>query len=942
MAETKMQLADWLDDLCVRFILNLPQEELASVERICFQVEEAQWFYEDFIRPLDPTLPSLSLRQFCLVIFQHCPMFSGFEQSQHLAAYSQFLLYKTRVPVRGVILLNDAMDHVVLVKGFKKGANWSFPRGKINKDEKDIDCAVREAYEETGYDLKAAGLVRDESMMKYIEVSMREQHMKLFVFRGVPMSTHFEARTRKEIGKIQWYKLSSLPGYQKKKNGKPIHHGEEVLNANKLYMVAPFLMPLKKWIGQHRREDARKGVKGSYDPYTSATDAQYTDGDTYGDDEAYAGMYGGYDTDSMQHPARGITIQQAHADIPSWGTLDSIPETTNDLRQLLSLSEPDYSLVDQRQPNNAPSSHAQGLLSMFQGNGYANDSNPRLGAPSRPLQTPMDQIDVAPPEPKSPRHHTTRLPPFSTMAPPPKFPFPQDGPQGYDMPPAGQEMSQQAPPSAFNRPGRNAAIQNHPQRAPYQRTGDPQFAQQFSNQHNRSTSIPAASQLPAPKLSNHALDLLNTFRSTDKMPKINTAVANDHSGAQERSQTSSRLSTPRGQQSPNLASQASTRRESRARFGGLIPSSVLSPTIREPKPPTPGEVTRPKSLTPRDAAKPAPNDHQAALLGLFRTSAAQPADQTVSAQETPVEKKPTHQDALLNLFNTPAATRSSATITDSATDNSRVAINAPAAADTTPTTTVFGPQKTSAQKAPIRKPVEASQTPVKVTPAKESRSSEEKPKRVKHDNAPPTAPKILQRPKQSSAKVSPQASPQPSAAKPSPAKTSDMPNGSTPSRPRRKKPVATSKVAAEVKPSPIKILKRPANENQGSPKETEVNGSVKKNFQPQILRRPQSPKLESRNAPTHEETSGEDSAVKKEAEKPEYPLWYAIHNPSMLEERPQPVENVRAASGERDREHKEPKGRGDSTSSEVKTPTLSSKNKDFLHSFLREVVGPKS
>ena len=166
-------------------------------------------------------------------------MFSGFEQSQHLAAYSQFLLYKTRVPVRGVILLNDAMDHVLLVKGFKKGANWSFPRGKINKDEKDLDCAVREAYEETGYDLEAAGLVRDESMMKYIEVSMREQHMKLYVFRGVPMSTYFEARTRKEIGvsffspfenqsrrsfmssqKIQWYKLSSLPGYQKKKNGK--------------------------------------------------------------------------------------------------------------------------------------------------------------------------------------------------------------------------------------------------------------------------------------------------------------------------------------------------------------------------------------------------------------------------------------------------------------------------------------------------------------------------------------------------------------------------------------------------------------------------------------------------------------------------------------------------------------------------------------------------
>ncbi|KAA6408462.1 MAG: decapping enzyme Dcp2 [Lasallia pustulata] len=115
MTEAKMQLADWLDDLCVRFIINLPQEELESVERICFQVEEAQWFYEDFIRPLDPNLPSLSLRNFCLRIFQHCPLLSEFSTYHHSTAFSEFLAYKTRVPVRGAIMLNDAMDEVVLV-----------------------------------------------------------------------------------------------------------------------------------------------------------------------------------------------------------------------------------------------------------------------------------------------------------------------------------------------------------------------------------------------------------------------------------------------------------------------------------------------------------------------------------------------------------------------------------------------------------------------------------------------------------------------------------------------------------------------------------------------------------------------------------------------------------------------------------------------------------
>ncbi|KAF2083971.1 DCP2-domain-containing protein [Saccharata proteae CBS 121410] len=256
MAETKMRLVDWLDDLCVRFIINLPQEELESVERICFQVEEAQWFYEDFIRPLDPTLPSLNLKQFCLAIFQHCPLFAEYTDQHYAAAYSEFLAYKIRVPVRGAILLNEAMDEVVLVKGWKKGARWSFPRGKINKDENDLDCAIREVYEETGFDARASGIVKEESEMKFIEVSMREQHMRLYVFRGVPMDTYFEPRTRKEISKIQWYKLSSLPTLKRQKQMEQAQgHGEDLLKDNMFYMVAPFLGPLKNWIRQQKSLD---------------------------------------------------------------------------------------------------------------------------------------------------------------------------------------------------------------------------------------------------------------------------------------------------------------------------------------------------------------------------------------------------------------------------------------------------------------------------------------------------------------------------------------------------------------------------------------------------------------------------------------------------------------------------------------------------------------
>jgi len=133
-------------------------------------------------------------------MFQHCPLLAPFPEHQHIAAFDEFLAYKVRVPVRGAIMLNETLDEVLLVRGWKKGANWSFPRGKINKDEDDLDCAVREVYEETGLELSVAGLVPPKGEQKFIEVTMREQHMKLFVFKGVPQDIEFQPRTRKEIG----------------------------------------------------------------------------------------------------------------------------------------------------------------------------------------------------------------------------------------------------------------------------------------------------------------------------------------------------------------------------------------------------------------------------------------------------------------------------------------------------------------------------------------------------------------------------------------------------------------------------------------------------------------------------------------------------------------------------------------------------------------------
>ena len=53
-----------LDDLSMRFIINMPDEELETFDRLCFQIEAAHWFYDDFYRDNDHSLPKLSLKEF--------------------------------------------------------------------------------------------------------------------------------------------------------------------------------------------------------------------------------------------------------------------------------------------------------------------------------------------------------------------------------------------------------------------------------------------------------------------------------------------------------------------------------------------------------------------------------------------------------------------------------------------------------------------------------------------------------------------------------------------------------------------------------------------------------------------------------------------------------------------------------------------------------------
>ncbi|KAI9364958.1 Dcp2, box A domain-containing protein [Zopfochytrium polystomum] len=248
-----------LDDLQCRFIINVPKDELATVERVCFQIEQAHWFYEDFMREASPSLPSFSLRQFCHRIFSHCPILrqglrvekSGtsqpLEDIDFDKAFDTFIEYKVRVPVCGAVILNESLTKALLVRGWKSSAGWGFPKGKINKEESEAECAAREVLEETGFDITG------KMHGTFIERTIREQRIRLYIVPGVPESTSFLTQTRKEIGDIKWFKLADLPGFQQESEGAPPAMGPNGLPKTRFYMVTAFAGALRRWITTNKK-----------------------------------------------------------------------------------------------------------------------------------------------------------------------------------------------------------------------------------------------------------------------------------------------------------------------------------------------------------------------------------------------------------------------------------------------------------------------------------------------------------------------------------------------------------------------------------------------------------------------------------------------------------------------------------------------------------------
>lgn len=249
-----------VDELQARF-LNLPRGEILTVARVFMQIQQAHWYYEDEYADEYATegLPHLSFTDFSRLMFERSPMLSEY-CFLHADFKQQFKEYMANIPKYGCILLNAAMSHVLLVCSFG-GKSWSFPRGKVNQGESGIECAAREAEEETGFN-SASLLQESHSLTRGDDDAGGSGFIKLYIAVGVPDdgSFDFAPTTRKEVAEVGWAALADMDGYVA--YGPAPGSDGTVLRKMKLWGVAEWLPALRGWINKQRARGTAGNGKG--------------------------------------------------------------------------------------------------------------------------------------------------------------------------------------------------------------------------------------------------------------------------------------------------------------------------------------------------------------------------------------------------------------------------------------------------------------------------------------------------------------------------------------------------------------------------------------------------------------------------------------------------------------------------------------------------------
>ena len=234
-------------ELAARFVLNAPPSEIEDFNRLMFLIEQAHWYYIDFTCEQDASLSaSMGLNEFAKGMISSVETLKsripGFKNN-----FEKFKSYKFAIPTCGAVLLNPTMDKCLMVRGWgSQNKSLGFPKGKMDANETEAECAAREVEEEIGVDIRQFIVEEDKVvfMRKRKPSDKLGQKNTLYLIQVISEETKFLTHTRKEISDIVWNPLWIFD------------QPEEALKKfkNKYGQIYPALRDIMAWVKQNKKK----------------------------------------------------------------------------------------------------------------------------------------------------------------------------------------------------------------------------------------------------------------------------------------------------------------------------------------------------------------------------------------------------------------------------------------------------------------------------------------------------------------------------------------------------------------------------------------------------------------------------------------------------------------------------------------------------------------
>ena len=196
-----------LSELILRFPFN--PEDYSNIDqqyRIFFALQRVLWFCIDHCESVpNLTVPNLTDKQLLPFSIEFCKrhkLLSKTFTAQHLTQlFHDFRRAQDTIPTCGCILINQSFD-ALLMEGTSRNV-WKFPKGKLEDNETEMQCALRETLEETGINATAY-------MPHNPSIYHCGDRLTLFVVPGVSDTLPLKPQELGEVEMLEWVPIEFL------------------------------------------------------------------------------------------------------------------------------------------------------------------------------------------------------------------------------------------------------------------------------------------------------------------------------------------------------------------------------------------------------------------------------------------------------------------------------------------------------------------------------------------------------------------------------------------------------------------------------------------------------------------------------------------------------------------------------------------------------------